>query len=135
MPSQVVSLIRAAYDAMNADDPAWAAANLPPDFELVPPPSSGGLAERYTGAGGIAQFRAELEDAWEAFHTEVEEIVEFGERVVVLGRIRNRGRGSGLEVDVVAAHLWTLRDGVPVRVELIGDRDEALRRAQASGEA
>jgi hypothetical protein len=36
-----------------------------------------------------------------------------------------------MELDAVAAHLWTVEDGVPVRLELIGDREEALRRGHA----
>ena len=131
--SPTVTLIREAYDAMNQGRVDWIADHLPPDFELVTPP--GTLAGPFVGWAGIARWQAELTEAWETIRIDVEEVVDFGERVVVLGRIRSRGRGSGIEVDVVLAQLWTVQNGVPVQVEFIGDRAEALRRgaAESSG--
>jgi ketosteroid isomerase-like protein len=133
--SAVVSLIRDAYEAMNTGRLEPIVDRLPPDFELRPPPQAAVAGESFVGPEGIAAFRAQLADAWESMETEIEEVVDLGNRVVVLGRIHNRGRTSGLEVDAVAAHLWTIEDGVPVRIELIGDRDEALRRGRAESSA
>jgi ketosteroid isomerase-like protein len=126
--SPAVSLIRESYEALNEGRFDWLADHAPPDFELV---LGSGMSERYVGPEGVARFYAEIADAWQTVRTDVEEVVDLGDRVVVLGRIRNRGRTSQIEVDVVAAHLWTVEDGVPVRVELIGDRQEALRRGRA----
>ena len=123
-----MSLIRQTYDAVNRVELNWATDHLPPDFELI---ATAGSGERFVGPEGIARWFSELEEAWETTRTDVEEVVDFGERVIVLGRIRNKGRGSGIEIDVVAAHLWTVENGVPMRVELIGDREEALRRGAA----
>jgi ketosteroid isomerase-like protein len=128
--SPAVSLIRESYEALNQGRFDWVADNVPPDFELVPIPGFG-LSGTFVGPEGVSQFYAQLAEAWEAVQTDVEEVVDLGDRVVVLGRIHNRGRGSGIEVDAVAAHLWTVEDGVPMRVELIGDREEALRRGRA----
>jgi ketosteroid isomerase-like protein len=126
--SPAVSLIRESYEALNQGQFDWMADHLPPDFELVPTAGSG---IPFVGSEGISRWFDELAEAWTTIRTDVEEVVDFGDRVVVLGRIRNRGRGSGIEVDVVAAHLWTVENGVPIRVELIGDREEALRRGRA----
>lgn len=126
-----MALIRAAYDALNEGrQPDWAAENLPPHFELVLA-AGPGLPGRFVGPEGVARFSAEIAEAWETLQTDVEEVVDLGDRVVVLGRIRYAGRGSGIELDAVAAHLWTIENGVPVRLELIGDREEALRRGHA----
>lgn len=115
---------------MNRGEFDWVADHVPPDFELVPTPGSG-ISEKFVGPEGVSRWYDELAEAWETIRTDVEEVVDFGERVVVLGRIRNRGRVSGIEVDVVAAHLWTVENGVPTRIELVGDREEALRRGSA----
>lgn len=125
-----MSLIRESYEALNQGRFDWVADHVPPDFELVPTPFSD-ISETFVGPDGVSQFYAELAEAWETVRTDVDEVVDLGDRVVVLGRIHNRGRGSGIEVDAVAAHLWTVEDGVPMRVELIGDREEALRRGRA----
>ncbi len=123
-----MSLIRESYEAMNQGQFDWMTDHLPPDFELVPTAGSG---IPFVGSEAISRWFDELAEAWKTIRTDVEELVDFGDRVVVLGRIRNRGRGSGIEVDVVAAHLWTVENGAPIRVELIGDREEALRRGRA----
>jgi hypothetical protein len=43
------------------------------------------------------------------------------DRLLVTFRLRGRGRGSGLEVDLEGAHLWTLRDLKAVRLEAFAD--------------
>ena len=123
-----MTLIRESYEAMNEGQFDWMADHFPPDFELVPTAGSG---EKFVGPENISRWFDEIAEAWETIRTDVQEVVDFGDRVVVLGRIRNRGRGSGIEMDVVAAHLWTVENGVPIRVELIGDREETLRRGAA----
>jgi len=124
-------VIRAAYAAFNEGRFAdWATANLPADFQLVPQAGSVVPRDRFTGLEQTLEFFEDLAQIWDRAALEIEEIVDNGDRVVMLGRARNRGRGSGLEVDVVAAHVWTFEAGVPRRIELIGDREEALRRGR-----
>ena len=124
-------LIRDAYEAVNEGRFDWGAANLPPHFELIPTAGMLSTRDRFVGPEGASEWFADVAEAWESIRTDVEEIIDLGNRVVVLGRLHNRARASGVEVDVVAAHLWTVEDGVPVRVELLGDRGEALRRGHA----
>jgi ketosteroid isomerase-like protein len=64
-------------------------------------------------------------EAFEEFATEIEQVVEADERVIVLARIRGRGRASGVDVDSKVGAVFTLRDGKIVRYELT-DRQEAL---------
>jgi len=44
----------------------------------------------------------------------------------VLCRYRGRGKGSGAEVDVAGAHVWKLRGGKVVRLEVFADAATAL---------
>ena len=132
MASLAESLVRGAYDALNEDRIAlWARANAPEHFELIVPPGAPQAAERFEGPQGLERFAADLAQVWEAAHIEVNEVVDMGTRIVVIGRIHNRGRHSGVQLDSVLAHLWTVDGDVPVRCELIGDREEALRRGRA----
>ena len=43
------------------------------------------------------------------------------------------GRASGIAVDTRYAHVWTMRDGIGVRVDAYRKPDEALR--ELAGEA
>ena len=56
-----------------------------------------------------------------------------GDSVVVLTRYRGRGKGSGASVDTIGAHLWTLRDGMVVRLEIYSSRKKALEAAGLPG--
>ena len=70
---------------------------------------------------------------WDSWRCEAEDFLTCGEFVVVLTRYRGRGRASGVEVDVEGAHVWKLRDGKAVRLEVIADRKLALASTPCPG--
>jgi len=65
-------------------------------------------------------------EPWEHWSCVVEDYVESGDTVVVLARYRGQGKGSGVEVNVEGAHVWKMRDGLAVRLEIFADRRSAL---------
>lgn len=110
------------------DGPGMAAA-LDPGFELHPDPEAYwvGVNETYRGAEGLAKYMAAIYDAFEDYTPEVERFLDVGDKVVTLAIERGRGRGSGAEVEQrQTAHVWTFRDGRPVRLDLYLDRQRAL---------
>jgi ketosteroid isomerase-like protein len=66
---------------------------------------------------------------WEELELTAEESIDGGDRVVVSGYFRGRGRGSGVEVDTGFYDVYTLRDGKIVRVDEFTGRAEALEAA------
>jgi ketosteroid isomerase-like protein len=84
--------------------------------------------------GRVYRGREAVEAYWESLHTDVwreltmefEEIVEHGDRVVALVRCHGVGRGSGVPVQMPAAWLATLRDGLVASARLTLDRERAL---------
>src|SRR6266542_4417386 len=48
---------------------------------------------------------------WEWFHTDPQEFRKIGDRILVYGRWRARGRDSGVELDVAATWVVEVRDG------------------------
>jgi ketosteroid isomerase-like protein len=83
--------------------------------------SGGGLAE-------LADMWREWIEPWEVYWTEVEDFIDAGDdRVLVLIRDHGRLPGSDAEVDVVAASVWTLRDGKIARIEFYANREQALK--------
>ena len=104
-------------------------------FELLDPEIDLDLTDRifnpatYHGHEGIEQFWNEVQEIWEEWITEPDELLDAGDKVVALVRSRGRGRGSGVEVEELSANVWTVRDGKAVKYHLYRDRDEALRAA------
>jgi uncharacterized protein len=92
-----------------------------------------GWSEEFPGINGVyrdvetpsSRLRSWL-SPWEHWMCEAEDYVESGNTVVVLARYRGRGKGSGVEVDVAGAHVWEMRDGQAVRLEVFADRRTAL---------
>ena len=61
-----------------------------------------------------------------SFRTEVEDILDAGDRVVVLLRIEGRRRNDAPVETLRRATVWTVRDGLIVHVDLNLAPDDAL---------
>ena len=56
-----------------------------------------------------------------------EEFLDAGDRVIVLGHFRVRGKATGRSVDAPYSHVWTLRDGKVVHFHNYMDTDTFLQ--------
>jgi ketosteroid isomerase-like protein len=80
------------------------------------------------GHDEVRQWLRDLNAAWEFVEYEQEGLIPAGEDVVQLLRAHVRGRSSGVEMAGERyAQVWTIRDGLVVRLRYFQDRDEALR--------
>ena len=104
-----------------------------PDFEWWPALTralEGGSV--YRGREGVERFAADTSENWEELQTLVVEIRDLGDRVLVLGRLQRRGKGSGAPVDAQMASVYDFRGGKICRVRVYLDRAEGLRAAGLS---
>jgi ketosteroid isomerase-like protein len=69
-------------------------------------------------------------EVFDEFTIEPEEFYEVGDRVPVPIRQRARGGSSGVEVEIRIGHLWTIRDGKVVRLEVFPAREDARQAAE-----
>ena len=103
---------------------------LPPDFVID-------LSRRridpvmLRGPDEMRAFYRDLDAPWaDGARLEVEELIDAGDKVLVLIRFGGRGKLSGAEVEALVWNLWTFRDGEPVRWTYFGEeREEALEAA------
>jgi ketosteroid isomerase-like protein len=63
---------------------------------------------------------------------EPEELIEEGGRILVAARMRARAGGSGIELDQVVYHLFTVKGSRAVRFAAYIDRREALAALRES---
>ena len=135
MSQENVELVRRMYDAWLRrgravfDDPA-ATGRYHPAFELHPDPDADwvGVNETYRGPEGLTKYMATVYDAFDDYRPEVEDLLDAGDKVVTLAIEHGRGKDSGAEVQAArTAHVWTIRDGKAVRLDLYLDREEALK--------
>jgi ketosteroid isomerase-like protein len=75
-----------------------------------------------------AGYYRPLTEVFEDYRPEVESFLDAGDKVVTLAIEQGRGRGSGVEVESRrTAHVWTIRDGTAIRLDLYLDRKRALK--------
>jgi len=106
----------------------------PPHTDLLAPDFEIDMSRRvfnptvYRGIDGLARLEDEIRDVWEELRVVPEQFIDAGDRVVVMEKIRGRGRSSGVEVGTrTYATIWTLRDGQVTRVQVGVDPNEALK--------
>ena len=92
-------------------------------------PDSGMNTGTYRGHEGIRELMESYLEAFEHFSIEVERSFEAGDRVVAFVCANGRGRSSGVEVETRPAHLWTMRAGKALRMEVFPEREQALEAA------
>ena len=135
MSQRGIEDLRAIYDE-------WAKGNWTPRFDVYAKDMEWGWSDEFPGLEGVSpdpvdrseRLREWLSE-WEDWRCEAESFIVEEAAIVVLTRYRGRGRESGVSVDTTGAHVWTLRDGEVVRLEIFSSRDRALEAASASGEA
>jgi hypothetical protein len=83
----------------------------------------------YRGADQVRQFWQEWFSAWETLQYDYE-LVDAGERVVMLLDLRMRGRATGIEMPFGKfAWVSTFKDGLLVHIKLYMSQSEALEAA------
>ncbi len=126
MQATDVEMLREAYEALNEGNIEGAIAVLDEDAQWC---EHSDLPEAglYSGRDSIRTFLESFLESWQDFHQETEELIPGDGRVLIMLRSRQRGKGSGIDVEAQYAHLWTMQDGRGVRVDAYFDRKEALR--------
>ncbi len=125
MSQENVERVRRGFEAFERGD-------LETLFDLLDPQivwhQPDDLPDRVTAHGhaGMEQIMGRWLDGWEEYSIDVEELIDAGDRVVVVQRTRGKGKGSGIEVEMREAHVYEIRDGKAVEVWEYRTKDEAL---------
>ena len=121
--ADVVQLLR--------DDLMWAALSeatapfIHPEAEFI----RVGLpdARTYTGIDGFRAGYLDWLAPWVSYRVETDEVIDCGNRVLVLNHGFGCLKGSTQEVKGNTAAIYTVRDGKLARCEIYDDRAEALK--------
>ena len=92
----------------------------------------GGQATVYRGHDGVRALMSDLYESFEELYADYTDVRDLDERVLALGRLRGRGRGSGAEIDSPVAALVEFEDGKGIRMRSFLDHSEALVAAGLS---
>jgi ketosteroid isomerase-like protein len=126
MPQENVDIVRRAYEAFSSRNFDAIAQLGHPDVEWRPYLSDLG-GEPLRGIAAVRGYLESLAAEWDELQVEVEGFREVGGNTVLVSvRTRARGKESGAQTEIHAAHVVTLRDGKIWRHRTYVDRNEAL---------
>jgi ketosteroid isomerase-like protein len=101
-------LIRDIWRRWNEGERSPEIAEMDPEFEV----HSALTSNVYVGADAVRTWIGEIEEQFESWELQIDEVEASGPNsYVVLGRIRARGRTSGVDLDQPARWLIDVRDG------------------------
>ena len=84
----------------------------------------------FVGPEGMRRFLADTAETFDLFKASYPDIRDLGDgRLLAIGTLRVRGRGSGVESDVALAVVAEFRDGMLRRFKDYGDERLALEAA------
>jgi ketosteroid isomerase-like protein len=86
----------------------------------------------YRGHEELRRWYAETFESFEEVSFEWSEFHDLGDRVLAFGRIKLRGRESGVELDSATGWIVTLRHGKLLKIEGFLSKAEALEAAGLS---
>ncbi len=130
MSQKNLEIVRRVYEAMNARDFEAFDELADQDAEWIPDSRVGEGPVR--GRESVLRFFTDRAEMFSEVRTEVERLWDRDDRVLAFIRVTGRGRQSEAPFDLRVGHLWTIRDGLVVRGEGYGNRDEALEAAGLS---
>lgn len=94
---------------------------LPPDMPTV-----------HHGHEAYLRMFETLFEVWDDLELRPLEVVDFGDRVLIVSHLEGHARQSGMAVDMRLFQVVTLRRGLIVRQDDFADEDEALEAAARS---
>jgi ketosteroid isomerase-like protein len=132
MSQRTVDLVQGAFGTVTIPgSPEAMIAFSQPDFKMHLE-GVAGEPVYYAGVSGIREFFSDVAQSWESFQFKATDLRDLGDRVLILGDVRGRGRGSGVVVDDRWAWIVELREGRAASLRGFLSQREALEAAGLS---
>ena len=131
MSQENVEIVRAAYDAVARGDAEAADSQAHPEIEFhtyAEAPAAG----VYRGRDAVRKYNDDLFEQFESVRVDVEEVLDAGERVVVLSTQHAVPKGGQQGSEVHMAEVWTVRDRLLAERHSYSSKEEALEAAGLS---
>jgi ketosteroid isomerase-like protein len=129
MSQENVEVVRRCVEAIPrdmGDDLEELLSHVDLDGELHSAIVGGAEGNVYRGHDGFRRWVADSFESFEEVRNDWSEFRDLGGRVLALGHVKARGRGSGMELDSPMGWVFTVRRGKVVKAEGYLGRSEAL---------
>lgn len=124
-----VELVRRSFEAISAWDIDALLELYHPEVEFLPLTGTQVESGGYRGHAGVRAYLAEARDLWDVLEPDGHSYQDLGDRVVVSGTCRVRGRASGAESHPACAWVIGVRDGLIVSHQACSTLEDAEKLA------
>jgi uncharacterized protein len=128
MSQENVEIVRRGYEAFDRGDIQTVLSLIDSEIEIRVDRAFPEW-EPFYGRDGFMSFMQAWLEPWESYRIEIDELIDVGERVLVVLREFGRRKDTGFEVEQRSYHVWTLKDGRAVRHDSFFERSNALEAA------
>jgi ketosteroid isomerase-like protein len=127
--------VQLTFEASHREDYEAAFGLMHPDCETIFPAkfATVGTETRTRGREARIRFERQWRAEWGEFRFQPEELIDLGDRVLVLGRVKGSGLTSRAPFDIEWADLFTISAGRTIREQPFFSQDEALKAAGLEG--
>ena len=125
MSRENVQLVQSWFERWNRGVRDFAEDEVDPDVQVI----SRLRSEPFRGREGLREWFQEIDEQFQEWEIVGDEWRDAGERVVVLGQVRLRGRESGVAFSQPTGWLFELKGGRLFRVRNFVSPEEALEAA------
>ena len=132
MSRENVEVVRRAWEAFVRHDNEAALALYDPEIEIDVRHEARVGGGVYHGLEGVQRYFRDYLSVFGDVRSEVEEWIDADDQIIAMVRSHGRGRGSGVPVDMLEAHLWIVRGGKLRRLQTFATKAEALEAAGLS---
>ena len=134
MSQENVEIVCRAIDLVNEGELRRAIEGTDEAFEMDWSDSIGPVSGVYRGRDQVLGLLETFSEAWDELRWEVQEVIDLdrSDQVLVVNKVRMRGRVSHAIVEATGAQLWTIRHGKPWRAKLYQSKADALEAAGLS---
>jgi ketosteroid isomerase-like protein len=80
----------------------------------------------YRGHDGLRQYMKDLGEAFEVLQLTIDDTLAIGAVVLIVGRLRYRGKGSGVENESLAGYMLKVRRGKVLLLRTFREPEEVL---------
>jgi uncharacterized protein len=125
MSQENVEIVRAVYEAVNRGEFETANSYMHPEIEFhtyAQSPQAG----VYRGKEAVLKYNVDLFEQFESIRFEVDELVDAGDRVIVVTTQHAVPKGGQQEMRVHVAEVWVVRDGLLAERRSYSTKPDAL---------
>jgi ketosteroid isomerase-like protein len=124
-------IVQVGFEAINRGDFEAAFALYGPEIEVIEPPEAMGLGLNPLSRGREGRIRVQQRwhAEWGELRFEPEELIDLGDCLLVVSRMKGRGLSSGAAFDTDIANVLVISDGRVIREQIFLDRAKAIEAA------